>query len=77
MSIVMTALAVAGAQVAPAATPTAQPAGNAHHQQMNQKHEAKDCCCCKGMAEGKKMACCEKHGEQSGNDAGHAGHSTQ
>ena len=75
MSIIMTALALAGAQAAPAQTPAAQPADHAQHQQMGQKHEAKACACCEHMAEGKKMACCEKHEKAEGGDrAGHSSH---
>ena len=74
MSIVMTALAVAGAQVAPAPVPAAQPANHAQHQQSAPKHGGEGCCCCKDKAE--KMACCDKQ-EKAGGQGGHAGHSNQ
>jgi len=75
MSIIMTALAVASAQAAPAPTPTAQPADHAQHQQMGKKAEAEDCPCCQHMADGKKMACCEKHEKaETGEHAGHSSH---
>ena len=77
MSIIMTALAVAGAQTAPAAAPAAQPVGHGQHQHMAQKQGAKGCCCCKGKAEGKKMACCEQHEKQVGDHTGHADNSAQ
>jgi len=73
MSIIVTALALAaGAQTAPVAP--AQPAEKAQHQSA-QKHEAGGCACCKQMAEGKKMACCEKHEKAEGGD--HADHSAE
>jgi len=73
MSIIMTALALAaGAQSTPAAQP--QPADHAQHQ-SGQKHDAKDCCCCKHMAEGKKMACCDEHEKARSGD--HADHSAK
>lgn len=73
MSIIITALALAaGAQTAPAAPP--HPADHAQHH-PGQKHEADGCCCCKNMADGKKMACCEKHEKAEGGD--HAGHSAK
>ena len=74
MSIIMTALALAASAQAPSATPAAQPADHAqHHQQPPTGHSAEQCCCCKDMADGKKMACCDKHGKAGTGD--HAGHS--
>lgn len=73
MSIIVTALAlVSSAQAAPSATP---PMDHAQHQQMVEKHDTKDCACCKDMA-GKdgKMACCDKNEKSEGEHAGHAGH---
>ena len=70
MSIIITALAIAGAQATP--TPTAQPADHAQHRQAGPKHDAEACPCCKHMAEGKKMACCEKH--EKAESADHGGH---
>jgi len=77
MSIFITALALtASAQAAPATPePVAQPGTQAQHHQMAPNQKADGCACCKDMAAGKKMACCEKH-EKAG-DGDHAGHSSQ
>ena len=75
MSMIITALALTAA-AQPAASPAAQPADHAQHQQMAQRQDMKGCCCCEKMADGKKMACCEKH-EKAGEHAGHAGHKGQ
>lgn len=75
MSIIMTALALAAGTQAPSATPASQPADHSqHHQQPAKGHSGKECCCCKEMADGKKMACCEKH-DKTGT-GGHAAHSS-
>ena len=77
MSIILTALALStSAQAAPAQAPASQPADHAQHQQMQtgQKQAPEGCACCKDMAKGQKMACCEKHEKaQSGDHAGHTG----
>ena len=75
MSIIMTALALAGAQAAPSQTPSAQPADHSRHDQSGQKQDAKACPCCEHMEQGKKMACCEEHEKAEGGE--HAGHSTK
>ena len=75
MEMLLTALALAGAQAAPSQAPVAQPADHSQHQQASQKHDAKACPCCEHMADGKKMACCEQHEKaESGDHAGHSGH---
>lgn len=78
MSIIITALALsASAQATPAQAPASQLADHAqHHQmQMGQKGDADGCACCKDMAKGKKMACCEKHDKADGGE--HADHSSK
>ena len=79
MEMIMTAVALAaGSQAAPVQAPAAQPMNHAQHDQVNGKEDAKACPCCEKMADGKKMACCEKH-ERADADAhaGHAGHNGQ
>jgi len=72
MSILITALALAAS--AQAAPPASAPAHDqAQHEQMGQTHDAKACTCCKHMAKGQKMACCDKHEKAEGGE--HAGHS--
>lgn len=77
MSIILTALALsASAQATPAQAPASKPADHAQHQQMQmgQKQGADGCACCKDMAKGQKMACCDKHEKaQGGEHAEHAG----
>ena len=75
MSIILTALALtAGAQAAPPSqAQPSKPVDHAQHQQGSPKHEAADCPCCDHAADGKKMACCEKH--EKGQSAKHDGHS--
>lgn len=74
MSIVITALALATAQSAPA---TQQPMDHSQHQQQAPKQEGRDCCC-KGEMSGGKMDCCEKcrdsSGTKQGGGDGHQGH---
>ena len=75
MSIIITALALAGAQATPSQAPAGQAGDHAQHRQTEQKHDAKSCHCCEHMADGKKMACCEKHEKaETGPHAGHSGH---
>lgn len=70
MTIILTALALAGAQ----APGQAAPAPNAHaaHAQHKQGQQKMDDCCCKDMAKGGKMACCEGH--EGAHGEGHSGH---
>ena len=75
MSIIITALALAGAQAVPSQTPSAQPADHMQHHQAGQKHDAKTCACCEHMAQGQKMPCCEEHEKAEGGE--HAGHSAE
>ena len=75
MKILIAAIAVAFAVPAAAqsADPHAQHSAGQHAQHGQQadhsKHapkpdgHGKDECCCKGMAEGRKMDCCKEHGE--------------
>ncbi len=76
MSMIVTALALAaGAQAVPAATTQPSADHGRHHQQMPKDHAAKNCCCCEQMADGEKMACCDKHAKaEAGNPAGHSSH---
>ena len=75
MEMLMTAVALAaGSQAAPTQQPATQPMNHAQHGQPAGKQEAKACCCCEKMVEGKKMACCEQHEKMH---AGHAGHTGQ
>ena len=73
MEMIMTALALVASSQAASSQPPAQPAEHAQHQ-SGQKHDGEGCCCCKDMAESKKMACCEKH--EKADTGGHAGHSS-
>ena len=74
MEMIMTALALVAGSQAVAGQATAQPADHAQHHPA-QKHDGESCCCCKDIADGKKMACCEKHEKaEAGEHAGHAGH---
>ncbi|HEU4704141.1 MAG TPA: hypothetical protein VFS45_00305 [Sphingomicrobium sp.] len=75
MTILITALALAAAPAATAQpTPAAPPAAHAHHAQPappGAKPQGEGCSCCKKMADGGKMECCAKPGQEAGEHSGH------
>jgi hypothetical protein len=60
MSIILAALALAGAQASGQSAPAPEGhAGHAQHQQQKDGQDQRDCCCCKDMGKDHKMDCCD------------------
>jgi hypothetical protein len=73
MSIILAALALAGAQAAGQNVPTPQGhSGPAHHQQHKDGQSQADCCC-KDMSKDAKRDCCQgQHGSERQDHSAHS-----